>query len=67
MTLLADSEIRESHVANDRRVQDAYGLRCVPQVHGPVLDALDVDRASRIDERSMPRRTIHWYSRTARC
>ena len=38
--LLADSEIRESHRSNDRRVQDAYGLRCVPQVHGPVLDAL---------------------------
>ena len=38
--LLADSQIRESHRSNDRRVQDAYGLRCVPQVHGPVLDAL---------------------------
>jgi histidine ammonia-lyase len=38
--LLADSQIRESHRTNDRRVQDAYGLRCVPQVHGPVLDAL---------------------------
>jgi histidine ammonia-lyase len=38
--LLADSAIRESHRTNDRRVQDAYGLRCVPQVHGPVLDAL---------------------------
>jgi histidine ammonia-lyase len=38
--LLDDSEIRESHRNNDRRVQDAYGLRCVPQVHGPVLDAL---------------------------
>jgi histidine ammonia-lyase len=38
--LLEDSEIRESHRSNDRRVQDAYGLRCVPQVHGPVLDAL---------------------------
>ena len=39
--LLDDSEIRESHRSNDRRVQDAYGLRCVPQVHGPVLDALE--------------------------
>jgi histidine ammonia-lyase len=39
--LLADSQIRESHRTNDRRVQDAYGLRCIPQVHGPVLDALD--------------------------
>jgi histidine ammonia-lyase len=39
--LLADSEIRESHRDNDPRVQDAYSLRCMPQVHGPVLDALD--------------------------
>jgi histidine ammonia-lyase len=38
--LLADSEIRESHRANDPRVQDAYALRCMPQVHGPVRDAL---------------------------
>ncbi|MDB4876268.1 MAG: Histidine ammonia-lyase [Gemmatimonadetes bacterium] len=39
--LLADSEIRESHRTDDNRVQDAYALRCMPQVHGPVLDALD--------------------------
>ena len=26
---------------NDPRVQDAYALRCMPQVHGPVLDAID--------------------------
>ncbi|HVE33172.1 MAG TPA: histidine ammonia-lyase [Gemmatimonadaceae bacterium] len=39
--LLADSEIRESHRNNDPRVQDAYALRCMPQVHGPVLDAID--------------------------
>jgi histidine ammonia-lyase len=39
--LLADSEIRESHRYGDPRVQDAYCLRCMPQVHGPVLDALD--------------------------
>lgn len=38
--LLADSEIRESHRSGDPRVQDAYSLRCMPQVHGPVLDAL---------------------------
>jgi histidine ammonia-lyase len=38
--LLAGSEIRESHRTGDHRVQDAYALRCVPQVHGPVLDAL---------------------------
>jgi histidine ammonia-lyase len=39
--LLRDSEIRESHREGDPRVQDAYALRCMPQVHGPVLDAID--------------------------
>jgi histidine ammonia-lyase len=40
-SLLENSEIRESHLHNDPRVQDAYALRCMPQVHGPVLDAMD--------------------------
>ncbi|HEV2386851.1 MAG TPA: histidine ammonia-lyase [Candidatus Acidoferrales bacterium] len=37
------SEIRESHHAAERdpRVQDAYSLRCAPQVHGAARDALD--------------------------
>ena len=39
-SLLAGSEIRESHRHGDPRVQDAYALRCMPQVHGPVADAL---------------------------
>ena len=39
--LLAESEIRESHRYGDPRVQDPYCLRCMPQVHGPVRDALD--------------------------
>jgi len=36
------SQIRESHRAAERdpRVQDAYSLRCTPQVHGAVRDAL---------------------------
>lgn len=38
--LLADSEIRMSHIENDPRVQDAYSLRCMPQVHGAVRGAL---------------------------
>lgn len=38
--LLANSEIRESHRHGDPRVQDAYALRCMPQVHGPVHDLL---------------------------
>jgi len=39
--LLDFSEIRESHRINDPRVQDAYCLRCMPQVHGAVRDVLD--------------------------
>lgn len=38
--LLEDSEIRESHRHDDPRVQDAYCLRCMPQVHGAVRGAL---------------------------
>src|SRR6059058_4757699 len=38
--LLRGSEIRESHRQNDPRVQDAYSLRCIPQVHGAARDAL---------------------------
>ncbi len=39
-SLLAESEIRESHRADDPRIQDAYSLRCMPQVHGAVRGAL---------------------------
>ena len=42
--LLADSEIRESHREGDPRVQDAYALRCVPQVHGAARQALEYVR-----------------------
>jgi histidine ammonia-lyase len=37
--LLADSEIAESH-KDCGKVQDAYSLRCMPQVHGATRDAL---------------------------
>jgi histidine ammonia-lyase len=37
--LLADSPIRESH-RDCGKVQDAYSLRCIPQVHGAVRDNL---------------------------
>jgi len=37
--VLEASEIRQSHIAC-RRVQDAYSLRAIPQVHGAVRDAL---------------------------
>ncbi len=39
--LLEGSEIRESHRTHDSRVQDAYCLRCMPQVHGAVRGVLD--------------------------
>lgn len=38
--LLADSEIRESHRHGDPRVQDAYSIRCMPQVHGAARQAM---------------------------
>lgn len=42
------SEIRESHrsAQKDPRVQDPYSLRCAPQVHGAVRDALAQVRAT---------------------
>ncbi|MBK8249479.1 MAG: histidine ammonia-lyase [Gemmatimonadetes bacterium] len=39
--LTQDSAIRESHRTNDPRVQDAYALRCMPQVHGPIIEAIE--------------------------
>ena len=44
------STIRESH-RNCLRVQDAYSLRCMPQVHGAVRDAINY--ASRVMEIEM--------------
>lgn len=43
--LLADSEILPSHL-NCGKVQDPYSLRCVPQVHGAVRDAVRHARAT---------------------
>jgi histidine ammonia-lyase len=40
LKLMDHSEIRESHREHDSRVQDAYCLRCMPQVHGAVRDVL---------------------------
>ena len=38
--LTADSEVVESH-RNCDRVQDAYSIRCLPQVHGAVREAVE--------------------------
>ena len=40
LSLMEGSEIRQSHLTGDPRVQDAYSLRCMPQVHGAVRGAL---------------------------
>jgi histidine ammonia-lyase len=39
--LLRDSAIQQSHHGHAHKVQDPYSLRCIPQVHGAVRDALD--------------------------
>ncbi|HEX7405326.1 MAG TPA: histidine ammonia-lyase [Candidatus Nanopelagicaceae bacterium] len=39
--LLQNSGIVASHLKNDSRVQDAYSLRCAPQVNGAVRDTID--------------------------
>jgi histidine ammonia-lyase len=41
LSLMRESEIRKSHLENDSRVQDAYSLRCMPQVHGAVRGVFD--------------------------
>jgi len=53
--MLSGSQIRESHRACTR-VQDAYSLRCMPQVHGAVRDTLahcrrvfDIEMNSAVD------------------
>jgi histidine ammonia-lyase len=49
--LLKNSEIVASHRENDSRVQDAYSLRCAPQVAGAVRDTITF--ASTIAEREL--------------
>ncbi len=39
--LLRDSGLQRAHHGSTHKVQDPYSLRCVPQVHGAVRDALD--------------------------
>lgn len=58
--LLADSEIMASHRTDDLRVQDAYSLRCTPQVHGAARDTIayarrvaEIELVSAIDNPSV--------------
>ena len=41
LALIKNSQIRKSHITNDPRVQDAYSIRCMPQIHGASKDAID--------------------------
>jgi histidine ammonia-lyase len=50
-TLIAGSLIRESHRTGDGKVQDAYSLRCMPQVHGASRDTIAF--ATEVVEREM--------------
>ena len=60
MRLLDGSPIVASHRTDDARVQDAYSLRCTPQVHGAARDAVttaaamaDIELRSAIDNPSV--------------
>ena len=44
--ILADSAIVASHRTSEHLVQDAYSLRCIPQVHGAYRDGLSYARAT---------------------
>ena len=48
---LAGSPIVASHRRGDGRVQDAYSLRCAPQVHGAARDT--VDHAATVADREL--------------
>ena len=39
--ILSDSPIVQSHKEDAHKVQDAYSLRCIPQVHGAVRDGFE--------------------------
>ncbi|MFY9782849.1 MAG: histidine ammonia-lyase [Acidimicrobiales bacterium] len=60
LALLADSKIISSHSDDPSQVQDAYSLRCAPQVHGAARDTFsyatgvaDIELAAAIDNPSV--------------
>jgi histidine ammonia-lyase len=60
LALLADSKIISSHFDDPSQVQDAYSLRCAPQVHGAARDTFsyaigvaDIELAAAIDNPSV--------------
>ena len=62
--LLAGSAIVASHRFGDPRVQDAYSLRCAPQVVGAARDAVGVRLAVSLTWSFDPRSTTRWSWRT---
>ena len=60
----ATRRLQTSHHGHAHKVQDPYSLRCVPQVHGAVRDALDYLRgvlADRAEQRHrQPARVPRW-------
>jgi histidine ammonia-lyase len=59
-SLLADSSIVSSHMDDPSQVQDAYSLRCAPQVHGAARDTFtyatgvaDIELGAAIDNPSV--------------
>ena len=63
--LLRDSTLQTSHHGHAHKVQDPYSLRCVPQVHGAVRDALDHLRRVLDDRAQLRRPTTRSSSRAA--
>ena len=74
--LLAGSPIVASHRDDDPRVQDAYSLRCAPQVHGAARDTVAhadgvAERRARVGDRQpdgaarRPRRVVRQLPRRA--
>ena len=62
--LLSESNIVVSHRYSDHLVQDAYSLRCIPQVHGAYRDGIavrtcDLRARARIGHRQPERDRIH--------
>ena len=60
LRLMADSPMVASHATDRTQVQDAYSLRCAPQVHGAARDTFahatrvaDIELASAIDNPSV--------------
>ena len=60
---LHDSQVKLSHEDCDR-VQDAYCFRCVPQVHGPVIDiAIETRRLLKIEINSATDNPLVFYGK----